>query len=97
MLRIPTNEAVVHREVDLNDLAPAIRSTLAALAEVETRYEGDRERLEGWSGPKAIRLRLLDHLEARHRQERQPLVQQLAELYQHDTMASMVRDLLARH
>ena len=30
-------------------------------------------------------------------QEREPLVQQLAELHQHDTMTSMVRDLLARH
>ena len=97
MLCIPINEAVAHREVDLSGLAPEIRSTLAALAEVEARYVGDRECLEGWSGPTAIRLRLLDHLEARHRQERQALVQHLAELYQHDTMTSMVRDLLARH
>jgi hypothetical protein len=83
MLCVPTSEPVALREVDRSDLAPEIQSTLAALAEVEARYESDRECLEGWSGSNAIRLRLLDHLEARHRQERQPLVQQLAALYQY--------------
>jgi hypothetical protein len=97
MLRVPISEPVARREVDLSDLAPEIRSTLAALAEVETRYESDRECLEGWSGSNAIRLRLLSHLEARHRRERQPLVQQLAALYQHGATASMFRDLLAQH
>jgi hypothetical protein len=97
MLRVPISEPVARREVDLSDLAPEIRSTLAALAEVETRYESDRECLEGWSGSNAIRLRLLSHLEARHRRERQPLIELLAELYQHNMTASMLRDLIARH
>jgi hypothetical protein len=96
MLRVPTSDPVVRREVDLSDLAPEIRDALAALAEVESRYEQDHECLEGWSGPKDIRLGLLDHLEARHRQERQPLVEHLAELYQHAMTASMFRNLTAR-
>ena len=41
-----------------DELVPAVQSALAALAELETRYEMERERLEGWRGPKAAKERL---------------------------------------
>ena len=97
MLRVPTSQTSALIEIDLSDLTPEIRSALVALTEVETRYESDRECLEGWCGPKAARQRLLDHLESRHAQEREPLVQRLAELHQQVTMASIFRDVHLVH
>ncbi|WP_114188419.1 hypothetical protein [Microvirga aerophila] len=70
---------------------------LAALSDIEARYDSDREGLKGWSGPEAARERLLDLLEARHRREREPLVQQLAELHQSETFALMFRNLHPVH
>ncbi len=91
MLRVPTPNAAVPPQPDRSVLTPEIQSTLAALAEVEAHYESDQECLKGWSGPDAIRLRLLELLAARHVQEREPLVQRLAELHQQTVMASIVR------
>ncbi len=96
MLRIAMNQTALV-EVDLGDLSPEIRSALAALAGVENRYEIDQECLKGWQGPEAVRQRLLDHLEARHKREREPLVQRLAELHQGMTTASMLRNLPSVH
>jgi hypothetical protein len=93
MLCVPTSEVVVRTRGNDSDLAPDIRSALTALEEVELRYEADRECLQGWCGPEAAKTRLLNLLEVRHKQEREPFVQRLAELYQHSTMASMFRSL----
>lgn len=97
MLRVLISDPVVRQQVDLSDLTPEIRDALAALAEIESRYEQDRERLEGWNGPRNIRRGLFNHLEARHRKERQPLVEHLAELYQRAMTASMFRNLTTWH
>lgn len=93
MLRVPTTEPEVPVQIDLSDLSPDIQSALAVLSDIEARYESDRESLESWSGPEAVRKRLLDLLDARHRREREPLVQRLAELHQHTTFAQMFRNL----
>jgi hypothetical protein len=77
--------------------SPEIKSALAVLSDIEARYDSDREGLKGWSGPEAARERLLNLLEARHRREREPLVQQLAELHQSLTLASMFRSLHPVH
>jgi hypothetical protein len=66
---------------------------LAALSEVEARYESDRECLKGWSGPDTIRVRFIEQLDARHAQERESLVQRLADLHQQITMASVIQSL----
>jgi hypothetical protein len=71
------------------DLTPDIQTTLAALADVETRHEIERERLERYTGPDQERLR--SELAARHQAERTPLVQQLAFLQQALTWAMMVQ------
>ncbi len=71
------------------DLTPEIQTTLAALADVETRHEIERERLERYAGPDKERLR--GELAARHEAERTPLVQHLAFLQQALTWAMMVQ------
>ncbi len=93
MLCVPASEVVVPIRANGSDLAPDIRSALSALEEVEFRYEADRESLRGWCGPEAAKARLLNLLEIRHQREREPLVQRLAELHQHSTLASMFRSL----
>ena len=93
MLRVLPVEPEARVEIDLSGLSPEIRTTLAALSDMEARYESDREGPKGWSGPEAARERLLDLLEARHRCEREPLVWRLAELHQRLTFASMFRSL----
>ncbi|MBQ0822858.1 hypothetical protein KBI52_21965 [Microvirga sp. HBU67558] len=63
-----------------DDLLPELQATLAALADVEVRYEGAREHLQAWEGPEAIRQHLLAQLEERHQREREPHVGRLADL-----------------
>ena len=92
MLRVPTTEPQAPVQIDLSGLCPDIQSALAALSDIEARFESDRESLESWSGPEAIRKRLLDLLDARHTREREPLVQRLAELHQHTTFAQIFRN-----
>ncbi len=62
------------------DLLPEVQSTLGALADVETRYEIRRERLQARPGPEGAKQRLAARLEQRRCQEREPLVQRLDEL-----------------
>src|SRR5215203_759676 len=98
MLRAPINKPAALAQADRGVLPPEIQRVLAALSEVEARFESDRECLEGWSGPEAIRARLVEHLDAHHAQAREPLVQRLAELHQQITTASMLKSLRAsRH
>lgn len=61
-----------------DDLLPDLQHTLAALADVELRYEAVRERLE--HEPPGIREPFLVEIEARYRRERQPYVQRLEQL-----------------
>jgi hypothetical protein len=61
-----------------DDLLPDLQRTLAALADVELRYEASRERLE--REPPGIRDPFLVEIEARYRQECQPYIQRLEQL-----------------
>ena len=62
------------------DLLPQLQSTLAALGDVELRYQSDQEQLQGWAGPEAIKMRFAAQLAERYQRERTPYVQRLAEL-----------------
>jgi hypothetical protein len=97
MLRVLPVGPEARVEIALSGLSPEIRTTLAALSDIEARYESDWESLKGWSGPEAAKERLLDLLKARHRREREPLVQKLAELHQSQTFAAMFRNLHPVH
>jgi hypothetical protein len=77
--------------LDPGDLTPEMQRTLATLADVEHRFEADRECLAGWVGPEAVRQKLTTRLEASHARQREPLVQRLAELHQRQMMLTMAR------
>ena len=64
------------------DLTPALQETLAILADLDTFYDGERQKLERWTGPEAVKQRFFEQLAARHQREREPLVHRLAELNQ---------------
>jgi hypothetical protein len=73
-----------------SDLAPEIQVALAALADVETRYDIEREAIER-TGSEGEQEHLRHQLEERHHAERGPLVQRLAELQQIMAFALMRR------
>ena len=59
---------------------PRMQSLLAALADIETRYEMERERLEQGSGIEDEKQRLRAELEAVWQRDRVPIVRRLAQL-----------------
>ncbi|QRM28330.1 hypothetical protein [Microvirga sp. VF16] len=61
-----------------DDLLPELQMTLAALADVEIRYEAVCERQEHESP--AVRQRFLMETEARFQREREPYIQRLEQL-----------------
>ena len=69
-----------------DDLLAELQTTLAALADVEVQYEMDRERLEAWAGPEAIKHKFATQLEERHQRDREPYVQLLADLQNRASM-----------
>lgn len=93
MSRAPVHEPAAQSQADRGVLPPEIQEVLAALSEVEARYESDLECLKGWSGPDAIRMRFIEQLEALHAEAREPLVQLLANLHQQITTAAMLQSL----
>jgi hypothetical protein len=93
MSRIPLKQTTAPSPSDRSALTAEIQRVLAALSEVEACYESDREYLKGWSGPEAIKVRLVEHLDAHHAQAREPLVQRLADLHRQITMASIIQGL----
>ena len=58
-------------------LLSALQSALACLADVDVRYEIERDYLEEWSGPDEVKQRLIAMLEAGRRRDREPIVQRL--------------------
>lgn len=93
MPRIPAIETAALSQPNRGALTAEIQRVVAVLSEVEACYESDRECLKGWSGPEALRVRLVEHLDAHHAEEREPLVQRLADLHQQITTASMIQSL----
>ena len=93
MARVPVHKPAALSPPVCGALTAEIQRVLAVLSEVEACYESDRECLKGWSGPEAIRVRLSEHLEAHHAQEREPLIRRLADLHQQTTTAAMFQSL----
>ncbi len=56
-----------------DDLLAELQSTLAALADIEVQYATNRERLEAWDGPDAIKKKFAAQLEEHHQRDRQPM------------------------
>jgi hypothetical protein len=64
------------------DLLPELQRVLAALADLDLRYEVERDHLEDWSGPEVVKQQLVAELEQSHTDEREPYAVRLAELKQ---------------
>jgi hypothetical protein len=62
------------------DLLPQLQSTLAALADIEARYQSDQEQLQRWADSEAIQMRFAAQLAQRYQRERNLYVQKLSEL-----------------
>ena len=69
----------------------ALQETLAILADLEIDYDGERQRLERWPGPEAIKLRFSEQLEARRHHEREPLLRRLIGLEQQMRWGAMLK------
>ena len=93
----PTPDGVPDAPLYPADLALALQSELAALADIEMDYAVKRQRLETWAGLPKMKDRLLRVLEARHRRERQPHVLCLRELYGQIVNLTMFKGLRTRH
>ncbi len=65
---------------DPDALTGEVQTALAALADIETRFAVDQERLDRWRGPAAAKARLLADLQSRRQAERGPVMERLAEL-----------------
>ena len=57
-----------------DDLLLRLQCTLAALADMETKYEIERDYLESWPGPRDVKERLLAELELGRRADRERIV-----------------------
>jgi len=77
---MPIHEGRAGTPFDLDDLLPQLQQTLGMLADLQLRYEIEREYLEDWSGPGEVRHRLLADLDQCHRANRKRLVSCLEEL-----------------
>ena len=60
-----------------DDLLPNLQHTLAALADIETRYEIERDHLARWAGSGEVKDRLLAELEQCYRANRERLASRL--------------------
>jgi hypothetical protein len=77
---IPTRLDRAEAPVYLDDLLPQLQQTLATLADLQLRYEIERDYLEDWSGPAEVRDRLVAELNNCHTANREQLMSCLAEL-----------------
>ena len=77
-----------------DDVEPAVQDTLGVLANIDSHYEVERERLEQWIGPSTVKERLAAELDEAHRSEREPHVKLLAELHRRWMSETMFRGTL---
>jgi hypothetical protein len=59
-------------------LQPLFQSLLATLANMDLAYERECEKLSATTTDLNLKIRVLEKLKARHRQQREPYIQQLA-------------------
>ncbi len=66
-------------EINFQELDKELQSTLSALGEIDRWYDTERELIMTF--PEPVRSGLANDLERRHRQNREPYVHYLAEVY----------------
>jgi hypothetical protein len=72
------NNRDLHPRVYSPAFQPLLQSLLATLADLDFDYEKERERLSSTSPDASIKVRALEKLKSRHRERREPYIQQLA-------------------
>jgi hypothetical protein len=72
----PNNRAH-HPRIYSPAFQPLLQSLLATLADLDFNYEKEREKLSNTSPDTTIRIRALEKLKNRHRERREPYIQQL--------------------
>src|SRR5215211_2498778 len=77
---MPLQEGRAGIPFDPDDLLPQLQQTLATLANLQLRYEIERDYLEDWSGPADVKDRLVVELNQCHAANRGGLVSCLAQL-----------------
>ena len=77
---MPIQEGRAGTPFDSDDLLPQLQQTLATLANLQLRYEIERDYLEDWSGPAEVKDRLVAELDQCHRANRERFVSCLEEL-----------------
>jgi hypothetical protein len=77
---MPTQEGRAEVPFYPDDLLPQLQQTLGTLADLQVRYEIERDYLEGWSGPTEIKNHLVAELNQCHTANRERLVLCLAQL-----------------
>ena len=77
---MPTRLDRAEAPVYPDDLLPKLQQTLATLADLQLRYEIERDYLEDWSGPAEVKDRLVVELNECHAANRGGLVSCLAQL-----------------
>jgi hypothetical protein len=65
---------------DHDTLTGEVQAALAALADIETRFAIDCERLDRWTGPASVKARLVNDLQRRRDAERGPVMRRLTDL-----------------
>jgi|GEM_PF-2089408 hypothetical protein len=71
-----------------DDLQPALQNALALLADIDFRFEQERQKLAHWTGPESVKENLADEIDREHQRAREPYVLMLAELHRR-IMATM--------
>jgi hypothetical protein len=70
------------------DLQPALQHALALLADIDFRFEQERQKLAHWTGPESVKEHLADEIDREHQRAREPYVRMLSELHRR-IMATM--------
>jgi len=77
---MPTQEGRAEVPFYPDGLLPQLQQTLATLADLQLRYETERDSLEGWSGPSEVKDYLLAELKQRHKANCERFVSCLEEI-----------------
>jgi hypothetical protein len=72
------NNGAHHPRIYSPAFQPLLQSLLATLADLDFDYEKEREKLSNASPDTNIKIRALEKLKNRHRERRDPYIQQLA-------------------
>jgi len=72
------NNGAHHPRIYSPALQPLLQSLLATLADLDFDYEKERVKLSTTSPDTNIKIRALEKLKSRHRERREPYIQQLA-------------------